>query len=258
MPEEFNNRVPDFEDEEISLLDIFNILWSRKLMIFLITALFGACAMGYAFFLAPVTYKADCRIAPQGGDNSGRSSVLAQLGGVADFLGLSGGSSSSGMILGLLEGDTLADSIIERFNLMEKFSSDIRVQVRAAVKGMIQAESDRTSGIITISTINKDPEFAAEFVNGVVDELDKRLLDFSFADALTRKEFFETQLVQAQQELTDAENALLKYQESRGVIAFEAQTQALVSSMTSLRNRIAEKNIEISSMSSYTRADNPK
>ena len=247
----------DFEDEEISLLDIWNILWSRKFMIIFITGIFAAVSLVYALFIAPVTYKAECRIAPQGG-NSSSSGMLAQLGGFADFLGLSGGSTSTGMILGILEGDTLADSLIERFNLMEKFSSDIRLNVRAATKGMIKAESDRTSGFITISVIDKDPEFAAEFANAVVEEVQHRLLELSTENAIRRKTFFENQLITAQHELNEAEDALIEYQQSRGVIAFEAQTQALVSSMTNLRNRIAEKNVQISSMSSYTRADNPR
>lgn len=257
MPEEFYNQMRDFEDEEVSLADIFNILWSRKGTIFLITTLFAVCSLVYGFFIATVTYKADCRISSQGNE-SPRASVVAQLGGFADFLGLSSGATSQGNILAMLQGDTIADALIERFNLMEKFSSDIRVKLRESVKGMIKTETAKDNNIITISIIDKDPEFAADFANGVADELQKRLLEFSVEDALQHREFFENQLIQAQQDLNEAEDALLKYQESRGVIAFEAQTQALVASMTALRNRIAEKNIEISSISSYTRADNPR
>ena len=70
--------------------------------------------------------------------------------------------------------------------------------------------------------------------------------------------FFEDQLVQAQQELSEAETAMMKYQQSSGVLALESQTASMLASIASLRNQIAAKNVEISSLSSYTRKDNPR
>ena len=238
--------------DEITLLDIFNIIWKGKRIIILCTILCAVLASVYAFTRVPM-YEAVCRIMPQGGGGGGPS-----LGGLADFFGVSFRSASGISVIGILESDTFADAMIDRFNLMEKFSSDIRVNVRAAVHGLVKAESPKTGGgIITISVTNKDPEFAAEFANASVEEIQKRLQEISNESAIQRRAFFENQLIQAQKELNEAEDAIIKYQQSRGVIAFEAQTQALVSSMTSLRNQIAAKNVEISTMKSYAREDNP-
>lgn len=78
------------------------------------------------------------------------------------------------------------------------------------------------------------------------------------ADAIQRRNFFENQLAQAQQELNEAEDIMINYQRNSGIIAFESQAQSLLSSIASLRNQIAAKNVQISSMQSYARPDNPR
>lgn len=244
-------------EEELSLLDIFNIIWGRKFLIFGLTFVFGAAALGYAFYL-PFTYRAECRIlAPQGG--GGRlAGFAAGLGGLADFVGLPSTATNGQMLLGILKGDSVVDAIIDKFNFMEKYSSDIRLNVRRSVLSSLEADEDNKSGIVSVAFIDKDPQFAADVANAFVDELQKKLQDISIGDAQQRRNFFESQLLQAQQELNEAEDAIISYQQASGVVAFESQTQALLASIASLRNQIAAKNVEISSLSSYARRDNPR
>ena len=63
--------------------------------------------------------------------------------------------------------------------------------------------------------------------------------------------------MQAQQELTEAEEAMLKYQVSSGVISLSEQAKALINAIASLRTQIAAKNVEITELRSYTTANNP-
>jgi len=127
----------------------------------------------------------------------------------------------------------------------------------AALRGLDASEESR-SGILGIAYISKDPQKAADMANAFVEELQRKLRELSVNDAQQRMRFFENQLMQAQQELNVAEADLINYQQSRGVIAFESQTGALLASINSLRNRIAAKNVEISTLSSYARKDNPR
>lgn len=248
-----------FEDEqyedELSLLDIFNILWSRKFFIIFVTFIFGVAALAYAF-TRPLTYRAVSRILPPQGNRSG--GLISQLGGLADFVGLPSSATSGRLIIGIMQGDSVVDAIIERFNLMEKYSSDIRLIVRGATTANLQAEEDSRSGMISIAYIDEDPVFAANMANAFVEELQKKLQEISLADALQRRNFFENQLTQSQQELNAAESDMINYQQSRGVIALESQAGEILASIASLRNRIAAKNVEISTLSSYARRDNPR
>ncbi len=244
------------EDErELSLLDIFNIIWGRKGLIFFLMVILGGLAMAYAWF-SPFIYRAECRILPpQGGRGGG---LLSQLGGIADLVGLPSTATSGQMMVGVLQGDSVVDAIIDKFNLMEEYEQDIRLRAREATIKNLEAEEDTKSGIISVAYLSKDPQRAADIANAFVAELQKKLQEMSINDAQQKRAFFENQLLQAQQELNTAEAEMLAYQQSKGVIALESQTGALLASINSLRNRIAAKNVEISTLSSYARRDNPR
>ena len=212
--------------------------------------------MLYAFTSPPI-YRAECRIlAPSGGRGSG--GLFSQLGGIADLIGLPSGATSGKMMIGVLKGDSVVDAIIDKFNLMEELEQDIRLRARASVLGGLETDANTESGIISIAYLHKDPQRAADMANAFVAELQKKLQEISINDAQQRRNFFEAQLLQAQQELNMAEADLINYQQSKGVIAFESQTGALLASINSLRNRIAAKNVEISTLRSYARKDNPR
>ena len=248
-----------YEDEyedELSLLDIFYIIWNRKWLIILLTGLFGSVAM-FRAFTAPFTYLGECRIMTSRGRGISEG-IVSQLGGIADFVGLSNNGSTSQMMIGILKGDSVVDAIIDKFNLQEETSQDIRLRLRAAVLQNLVTTDDSRSGILSVAYIHTNPVRAAEMANAFVEELQKKLRDMSIADAQQRRNFFNNQLMQAEQELSVAESEMINYQQSRGVISFESQTGALLASINSLRNRIAAKNVEISTLSSYARKDNPR
>ena len=76
MPYEYEQ-----EEEELSLLDIFNVLWRKKWFIIFLTVLFAIGSLIYAF-TRPLIYRAECRITPP---SSGRGGgLMSQLGGIAD------------------------------------------------------------------------------------------------------------------------------------------------------------------------------
>ena len=245
------------EEVEIDLIELFKFMWKRKALLILLMFLFGAGATIYAF-TAPFIYRAECRILPPGG--GGASGLMAQLGGLASFASMAGfgKASSGGMLLGILKGDTVVDAIIDKFNLMEELEQDIRLNARKAVLKNLQTNEDTQSGIVSIAYLAKDPQQAADITNAWVEQLQMKLREMAFNQAQEQRIFFENQLMQAQQELTEAETAMMKYQQSSGVLALESQTASMLASIASLRNQIAAKNVEISSLSSYTRKDNPR
>ena len=244
----------NFEDE-LSLLDIVSILWRKKFFIIFVTFIFAVLSLWYAL-TRDFTYRAQSRILPPQG--RGSSSVLSQFGGLADFVGLPTAATSGQMMIGILKGDSVVDAIIDKFNLMNRYSQDIRLRARSATIGNLETAEDNRSGIISIAFIDKEPQFAADVANAFVVELQKKLQEVSLADAQQRRNFFENQLKQAQQELNEAESEMINYQQSKGVIALESQAGEILASIASLRNRIAAKNVEISTMSSYAKRDNPR
>jgi len=73
-------------------------------------------------------------------------------------------------------------------------------------------------GVITVEVNDKDPKRAADMVNAFIEELAKLMQNFALTDASQKRGFFEQQMKQAKNKLTDAEihldrtpNTSLKY-----------------------------------------------
>ena len=253
-------RYNEPEELEIDLVELFKAIWKKKWFVFFIMCIFAAGSVAYALHL-PNIYKAESRIMPQGG--GGRASALAaQYGGLASMMGISlpeGAGGAGAVMVEILKGNSVVDEIIKKFNLMEEYKQEYVLQARKAVLKNFDAEFDsKGSGIITVSYLHEDPQRAADIVNAFVDELKRKMQDIAISDSKQKREFYENQLMQAQIELEEAEQAMIKYQQASGVIVLDQQARALLSSIATLRAQIASKNVEISSLKSYLKSDNPR
>ena len=121
-----NNVVANEYDDEIDLRELFGVLWSGKIKIIMITAIFAVGSVFYALSL-PNQYKATALLAPAQSDGGGLSSALGQLGGLASLAGVSigGGESSESQI---------AQEIMRSWSFVETFiaDNDLSVEVYAA------------------------------------------------------------------------------------------------------------------------------
>ena len=255
-------RFNEADDEvEIDLVELFKSIWKKKWRIFIFSVFCGLAAMGYAFTL-PFIYKAESKIVPSGGGGGkggGLSSLAASYGGIASMMGIDipSNATSGGTLMEVMKSNSVVDAVIDRFNMMEENKWEIRLNARKAVTKILDIEEDKTSAIITVSYTDKDPQKAADIVKAFIEETQKKLLDMSISQSKSSREFYENQLMEAQQELTEAEEAMMAYQKSSGVIVMETQAKALIDAIANLRSQIAAKNIEITSLKSYARRDNP-
>ena len=261
QPQYIYIQQPGFDDDEVELdlIELLTAVWKRKWFIFLVTLVFGVLGLAYALHL-PFIYKAECRILPQGSGGGGTLSRLAsQYGGLASMMGvnLPSKATTGGTMIAIMKVDSIVDTITDRFGLMEQYEQEYRLYAREAVLENLDAEEDAMSGIITVGYMDEDPQKAADIANAFVEETQKKMMEMNLATAQQSRAFFENQLMQAQQELTEAEDAMMKYQQDSGVIAIEQQAKALIDAISSLRTQIAAKNVEISTLRSYAKADNP-
>lgn len=82
-------------DDEIDLLELFNVLWAAKTKIIMITAVFAIASVGYALSL-PNQYKATVLLAPAQEESDGLAGALGQLGGLASLAGVNIGAGGGG------------------------------------------------------------------------------------------------------------------------------------------------------------------
>jgi LPS O-antigen subunit length determinant protein (WzzB/FepE family) len=113
-------------DDEIDLRELFGVLWTGKIKIIAITAMFAVASVIYALSV-PNQYKATALLAPAQSDGGGLSGALGQLGGLASLAGVSLGGGESGEA-------QIAQEIMKSWSYIEGFIADnnIAVEVYAA------------------------------------------------------------------------------------------------------------------------------
>ncbi len=94
-----NNNSPQRQvmDDEIDLLELWNVLWNGKWLIIAITTVFAIGSVAYALWL-PDIYRTEVLLSPasdEGSAGGGLAAGLSQLGGLAGLAGIDLGSSTS-------------------------------------------------------------------------------------------------------------------------------------------------------------------
>jgi uncharacterized protein involved in exopolysaccharide biosynthesis len=156
----------------------------------------------------------------------------------------------------MLKSRTVADNIIARFDLQRLYDQETMVETRKefASNSSITTGKD---GLINIEFDDEDPKRAAAVANAYVEELDKLTQSLAVTEAAQRRLFFERQLKQAKDDLSNAEVALKVTQEQTGLIKLDDQGRAIIEAVAALRGQISAKEVELRAMRTFTTEHNP-
>lgn len=245
------------EDEHGTFFDLLIVLAKHKLLVLGLPAAAAVVSAGLSLLL-PNIYTATTKILPPQ-QTSSTSAVLAQLSGLA---GLVGGTATGGLknpndlYVGMLKSRTVADNLIQRFDLDKVYEQEYqsRTRQRLAEETTIVAGKD---GIITIEVDDKDPKRAAALANGYVEELFKLTQVLAVTEASQRRLFFERQLEQAKNSLTAAETAARQALEAGGLVMVENQGRVMAETIARLRAEITVKEVQIGAMRAFATGQNP-
>ena len=255
-----DNPTPDNravqDDDEINLMDLVLVLAKHNRFIIKLTASVAVLAVIYAL-LQPNIYTAKTVILPPQQASSTASMLMSQLGGLASLAGGAAGIKSPNELhIGMLKSRTVADKMIARFKLQQKYEAKTLEATRKALAGATVIASGK-DGFITIEYSDEDPKFAASVANAYVEELDKLNNTLAVTEASRKRLFFETQLKGARANLDAAENALKQTQERTGLIQPEAQGQAIIMAASNLRAQVTAAEVKLQSMGSFATPQNP-
>jgi uncharacterized protein involved in exopolysaccharide biosynthesis len=201
-----DNRQPD--EDEIKLLDLLIVLAKHKKRIIGVTLAAALMAVGYALSL-PNIYTATAKILPPQSQSSA-SAMLSQLGGLAGMAGSSLGiKNPNDLYIAMLKSRSLMEKVVKRVDLQKIYKQETLNGAMSALEGSTVISSDK-GGFITVEVSDKDPQLAANLANIFIEELNKLLQTYSLTDASQKRTFFDQQLRQAKDRLTDAELVLDK------------------------------------------------
>jgi uncharacterized protein involved in exopolysaccharide biosynthesis len=229
---------------------------------FIMRLVLGAAVLATVVsFLLPVRYEAKIVLLPPQQNSSMGSALLGQLGNLGSLASLAGGSlgikNPADMYVSLLTSRTVEDAMIQRFGLMAEYHEKRMSDARREFEHRTTAVVGTKDGLIRISVEDRDPKRAAELANGFVEEFRKLSASLAITEAARRRLFFEQQLQQAKDNLTTAEEAMRKTQQSTGVLQIDSQARSLIESAAVLRAQVVAKQVQIQSMRSFAAEDNP-
>lgn len=258
-PESLPGRSDAQPEEEISLLDLLIVLAKRKWFILKITFAFALIALVVSLLLTKKYTAVTVVLPPQQG-SSMSSALMSQIGSLGSLGALAGSSmglkNPNDMYVAMFKSRTVEDAMINRFGLMAEYKQKYMSTARKAFENYATVESGTKDNLIKISVEDKDPKRAAEMANAYVEEYRRLSQTLAISEASQRRLFFEQQLLQAKDNLANAEEALKITQQTTGMIQLDSQARALIESVASLRAQVAAKEVQLQGMRTYATSEN--
>ncbi len=245
-------------DDSISLLDLLIVPLKRKKTVLIIT-LAAVAITAVVSLTMPEIYVAKTRILrPQQESSAVVSKLLSQFGGAAgtaaDLFGL---NSPNALYIALFTSRPVMKAVVERFDLVRLYGAETVVAASEQLSANVKVKSSSWSGILTISVYDRDPQLAADMANALVEELKNLTKRLAITEAAQRRVFFGERLRETQKQLIKAEKDMANFKAKTGALKLDAQAKAVISSISSMRAKIAEKEVQLRVMRTYSAPDNP-
>ena len=245
--------------KEVSILDILLVLARRRRFVVLVTFGCGVAGLLLALLMRPTFTAVTVILPPQnsGGTGSAMMSELSSLGALGGLASGGLGLKSQGdMYVALFKSETVENGLIRQFDLQHEYKDKYLSIARKDLEGHVKVTADTKTTLITIKVEDHDPRRAAAIANAYVDQYRHLSEHLAISEAAQRRLFFQQQLLQTKDKLGDAEDALVKTEQTTGMMEVDSQARALIASAASLRAEITAKQVQIEGMQTFAASDN--
>jgi tyrosine-protein kinase Etk/Wzc len=242
------------DDDEISLLDLLQVVVDNLRLLVLGPLVCGLAALGYSFTIPP-TYTAKTQFLPPQQQQSSAASMLASLGALGGLAGAATGlKSPADQYISFMKSVRVQDELIERFKLIEKYEAKLKTDARMALTGSVRIASGK-DGLISVEVDDNDPKFAADLANAHVDELRNLLARLAVTEAQQRRMFFEKQLQITKENFTKADLALKSSGINSSVL--KLSPASAVEAVARLKAGISVQEVKLGTMRNYLTESSP-
>ena len=249
------SNTAEMDDDEISLLDLLQVIVDNLRLLVLGPLACGLAALGISFAIPP-TYTAKTQFLPPQQQQSAAASMLASLGALGGLAGAATGiKSPSDQYIAFMKSVSLQDALIDRLKLMEKYEAKLKTDARQALSGTVRIASGK-DGLISVEVDDKDPQFAAALANAHVEELRNLLGRLAVTEAQQRRMFFEKQLQITKDNLSKADVALKSSGINSSVL--KSSPSSAVEAVARLKAGISVQEVKIGSMRNYLTESAPE
>jgi capsule polysaccharide export protein KpsE/RkpR len=232
---------------------LLSLAWERRKFLGRLTVR-GLVLAIVVVLLIPNRYESTTRMMPpESQSGSGLAMLAAVVGGkgaggpglaslAGDLLGM---KNSGALLADILHSRTVADHIIDRFDLRKVYWDKYWEDARKELGRRTDISEDHKSGVITVTVWDRDPHRAEQIAQAYVQELDRLVAQVSTSAARREREFIEQRLVTVRQDLNDAERQFSDFSSKNTVLDVKEQTKAMVESAALLQAQLIAAESEV-------------
>ncbi len=210
----------------------------------------------------PKTFTSSATILPEGGFNIASAVLPTEMteglgSAIGSLTGDSGGQTNK--LMSLLKSREIAVSVVEEFNLMDRFEAPT---IEDAIQGfrdmvfvtiddelMIQVSVHAETGFFSQQEEDRNTsEFAHDVATFITSKLDQRFTELSVEKARFERELVEERFEQNKKDLQQAEEALRDFSLNNSLISLPQQIEAAVQTVASLEAQVITNQIELATL----------
>lgn len=253
-PDVFEGNETPLQADSEKRVENLRLVWQNRKTIFRAAVLGGFLSVGIVF-LIPVRYEATVQLMPPDGQSGSGMAMLASLssrnagagasalGGLAgDLLGM---KNTGALFVGVLSSRTVADRVIDGFELKKVYGTSRIEDARKALAAHTSITEDRKSGILSIIFTDRHPTRAAAVAQAYVKELDRLIAEVSTSSARRERIFLEERLRQVKHDLDSAAQAFSEFASKNSAINIPEQGRAMLQAAAVLSGQLIAAESEL-------------
>jgi len=253
--------MPESRPYDATIVDYVQVIWGRRASVLTVLAVALFIALVLTIVL-PKKYDATASlVTPRENPTSGLLGGLATASGLLQQMPPSLSPPSlvpnRDLIVGVLKSRAVAQAVAERFDLMTRFglrfAGDAVKRLQDATTVLISRE-----GVVSVIVEDTDPKLAADMANFYVEEVDRRVTQYSTGEAGRQRGFLTQQLARAKTDLDEAEQALRRFQEQNRAIVLQEQTRGAIEAAARLKGEILAAQVQLQVMRNFATDANPE
>jgi capsule polysaccharide export protein KpsE/RkpR len=209
-------------------------------------ALLGFTAASAYSLVATQWYEARLSVVPASPTRETAALALA-----ARIPGLDAVSTDSKRIESVLISESVADEVIKKFKLQDRYGDAHIEETRAELAKHCTTTVDKKSNVVGLLCEDPDPAIARD-IAAWFGEVGNRVFGrISTSAARQEEQFLGAQVASARESIADASRALREFQERHKIIDLPEQTKAVISAMASVKGELISKQLTLSYISGF-------
>ena len=253
--------------EQLILMQYARIIWSNK-NILIRNVIITAIVVSIFSLIMPKTFKSTAVLMLS--KTNSENTVISQIGEIAigNFLD-DGQSSESNTIFAILKSRTMAESVINKMNLIEIYESENLEEAIKVVKNNLIFR-DLEEGTISISAYSHTPwmsdeldcnlarELSVKIVKYIISELDRVNKLFQTDEARYQRLFLEKRHNETIVQLKSAEDDLRIFQNEHNTLDLTEQTKAAINIGAEIKSQILIEKVKLGVLNKTYKVDHPE